>query len=99
MGNKLKDLFDPPVEKRIEDMEKLLILHETMRGHCCTCVWYCPTDMPGFVTDYGYCTMNNPIFIDKQINSKLLPCTEYVEDKESRKKIEEELRQLKEEVF
>lgn len=99
MGNKLRDLFCPTIEKRIKDLENLLKLHKKMYGHCCTCVWYCPADMPGFVTDYGYCKANNPIFVEKQINSKLLLCTEYVEDKESRKKIEEELRQLKEEVF
>ena len=73
-------IFNPTVEEQIESIKMLIKLHKKQLGHCSTCIFHIPTDMPGFVTDYGSCRANNPIFSEKVSGLKQIRCSFYAED-------------------
>lgn len=80
MMSNFRKIFNPTKEQQIKDIETLIKLHEDQRNHCSTCVFHIPTSMPGFVTDYGDCRVNSPIFSEKVCGLKEVRCSYYVED-------------------
>lgn len=68
-------VFKPTKEDEIRSYEILVKLHRESIGECCTCKNYIasPSDLPGFVTDYGACRLNKDIFHEKE-------CESYEED-------------------
>lgn len=95
MTNRLRDLFDPTVKKKIERLNFIISLYRDQFGQCSTCIYYKDTDMPGFVTDYGECKKSHPIFIEKVISRKNIICDGYEENKITLKKMKKELKELK----
>ena len=96
MANKLKELFFPSDSELIRQYNYLLRLHKEQIGLCSTCVHYIETGLPGFVTDYGKCRINSPVFVKKV--SKLtndIKCSRYSEDKETVEKINNEISRLR----
>ena len=75
-----RKVFCPTKEEQIEKFEMLIKLHEDQLNHCSTCVFHTPTDMPGFVTDYGSCRVNSPIFAEKVCGLREIECRFYAED-------------------
>lgn len=80
MMGSFRKIFNPTKEEQIESIEMLIKLHEDQIGHCSTCMFHIPTDMPGFVTDYGECRVNSPIFAEKVCGLREIRCSHYVED-------------------
>lgn len=74
------DIFRPSKEKQIEMLEKLIQLHKDLIGDCSTCMFYRPSDAPGFVTDYGKCALDNSMFTQKVCGLKKNTCLFYIED-------------------
>lgn len=85
MANKLRSIFSTSDEELLPLYEWVVQHHHERIGACCTCTHYIPTDMPGFVTDYGDCGVKNPVFVDKVCSEvcheldEHNECPEYVE--------------------
>lgn len=62
MRTTIKQIFAPTKEEEIASIERLIQLHKEHIGDCPTCLYYCPTDAPGFVTDYGDCLAKSSVF-------------------------------------
>lgn len=90
-----RKIFCPTKEELIENIEATIRIHKKCFNHCATCVFYIPTDMPGFVTDYGSCRLDCPIFSEKVCGHKDLKCSYYVEDVTEINRLEESLKDLK----
>ena len=90
-----RKVFHPTKEEQIESTEMLIKLHEDQLNHCSTCVFHIPTDMPGFVTDYGDCRVNSPIFAEKVCGLKEIKCPYYAEDVAGINRLEKILEDLK----
>lgn len=52
--------------------------------------------MPGFVTDYGTCLLDRPIFVTKVIRERETVCDTYEEDKACFEELEKRIRELEE---
>lgn len=97
-----RKVFFPTKTELIEDYERAIDLHNKQIGHCSTCVFHIPTNMPGFVTDYGDCRVNSPIFTEKVCGLRDINCSYYAEDFTEISKLKSELGRLKgasDEVF
>lgn len=85
-------IFKPTKEEQIQDLELILRLHSEQIGKCSTCENYIPTEMPGFVTDYGRCKARSPVFDHKVATygdpepecSLYLESTDYIDDVKER---------------
>lgn len=80
MNNSIREIFNPTPDEQIELYEKLIGLHNEQIGQCSTCIYYVPTKMPGFVTDYGYCRAKSVIFSKKVTTHKEIGCFYYMEE-------------------
>ena len=78
--NKLQKIFNPTLDDRIEFFQKLVKCHRELLGDCATCTHYHESTMPGFVTDYGYCGVDNPVFDEKVLSHYPIICLRYEED-------------------
>lgn len=87
--------FCPTKEEQIDTIEMLIKIHKSQFGDCSTCLFHLPTDLPGFVTDYGSCRMNSPIFAQKVCGLKDIPCICYAEDTKEIQKLQDMLKSLK----
>ena len=85
--------FHPTVEEQIQDYELLLRLHKEQLGHCSTCANHISSDMPGYVTDYGDCTVDSPLFPAKVCGLEDKICPLYAE--RSVEPLEQEIEMLK----
>lgn len=88
-------VFFPTKEELIKDYERVLKLHNDQIGQCSTCVFHTPSEMPGFVTDYGDCQVNSPIFLEKVCGSKDIDCAHYAENVTTANELKLELKRLK----
>lgn len=79
MMTNFRRTFFPTPEEQIQDLEMILRVHEGQIGKCSTCENHIPSDMPGFVTDYGKCKTGSPIFIEKVCGLKDESCPLYIE--------------------
>lgn len=81
-------------------MKKLIHLHEEQVGHCTTCSFYNPPDknLPGFITDYGECPKNSPVFTKKVCGLDSSECPFYKENFVARHLLLARLRELKGDV-
>ncbi len=86
-------IFHPTAAEQIQDYELLLRLHKEQLGHCSTCANHIPSDMPGYVTDYGGCCVDSPLFAAKACGLKDEICLLYVES--SVESLEQEIMRLK----
>ena len=96
------EIFKPTPQQELDACRSMLKLHQELIGHCCTCIWYKGTDMPGFVTDYGECSINEPKFVDyvlRNLKDDVGPCANYKEDKKYAAELLEELDRLEREVL
>lgn len=75
-----RETFFPTKEEQIKSLEKFIELHNEQIGHCSTCAFHEPTDAPGFVTDYGSCRADSPIFAKKVCGLEEIDCSSYEED-------------------
>ena len=73
-------VFHPTVEEQIQDYELLLKLHKEQLGCCSTCANHIPSDMPGFVTDYGECSVGSSVFVEKVCGLAKTPCPLYTDN-------------------
>ena len=89
--------FFPTDEEKIERFEMLISLHEDQLNYCSTCIHYISSMMPGFVTDYGRCAKNSPIFEDKVCGNTQENCPYYAEDTQSVQRLRKMIAKLKEE--
>lgn len=89
-----RTFFSTP-EEQIQDLEMILRLHAEQIGHCSTCERHTPSDMPGYVTDYGGCTVDSPLFTAKVCGLGDKICPLYVE--RSVESLEKEIERLKQE--
>lgn len=87
--------FFPTDEEKIERLEMLISLHEDQLNYCSTCIHYISSMMPGFVTDYGRCAKNSPIFEDKVCGNIKEHCPYYEEDTQSVERLHRMLEKLK----
>lgn len=78
--NKLRRLFCPTPEEEIEDLNRIILMHNEQISCCSTCGNYEGSTMPGFVTDYGRCKVNSSVFITKILNERTTTCDKYVEN-------------------
>ena len=95
MLSSFRKVFCPTKEEQIKDLETVLKLHQDNLYHCSTCVFHILTDMPGFVTDYGSCRVNSPIFVEKVCGLKEIECAYYAEDVTEINRIKDLLKELK----
>lgn len=93
--NSFRRIFHPTKEERIEDLKTVLKLHKDNLYHCSTCANHFLTDMPGFVTDYGSCCLNSPIFAEKVCGLREIECPFYVEDVTEVNRLKGLLKELK----
>lgn len=96
--NKLRDIFMPSIEERIKTTEKLIQLYNEHIGYCSTCDHHISVDVPGFVTDYGFCKVESPIFEAKVCGLIDEGCPLYLENVSSLNRMKDELKKLKEEL-
>lgn len=83
MGNKLRDLFDPPDDVLLEQYMWILELMLKNTNECISCIHYKEPDpyLPGFVTDYGDCKEHVDVFEDKVLDrGNHVSCETYEED-------------------
>ena len=85
--------FLPTPEEQIHDLEMVLRLHTEQIGYCSTCENYIASNMPGFVTDYGNCRVDSPVFAEKMCGIKDEKCSLYAE--KSVEPIKEEIERIK----
>lgn len=90
-------IFNPTVDEQIKQYEQLLTLHNKHIGYCSTCVHYKPSQMPGFVEDYGECDLVLPSFPMKVISQKSTDCLYYKENTAQVEKLKEKIETLKKE--
>lgn len=95
--NKLRRIFNPTKEEKIEDYERIIEIHKEHYGDCCTCAYYNPppADLPGYITDYGNCELDVYIFAEKVSFAWLRPCDCYEENIEFVEYFTELIEQLK----
>ena len=93
--NCLRRIFHPTKEEQISDLEMLLKFHQELIGSCSTCANHIPSNMPGFVTDYGECKAEAEMFPAKVCGLTDDPCPMYVEDTEFVKDINLKIQQLR----
>ena len=87
--------FLPTPEEQIQEYEMVLRLHAEQLGQCSTCANHISSDMPGYVTDYGDCTVDSPLFPAKVCGLEDKICPLYVE--RSVESLEKELERLERE--
>lgn len=87
--------FHPTIDEKIEQYERLLSLHNKQIGWCSTCIHYTPSQMPGFVEDYGECDINLPYFPMKVISHNNTECLYYDEETANVKMLKHEIEKLK----
>lgn len=95
-------IFKPTPQQELDVCKSMFKLHQELIGHCCTCFWYKGTDMPGLVTDYGECLINEPKFVDyvlRNLKDDVGPCANYKEDTKYAAELLEELDRLEREVL
>ena len=80
MMGSFRRVFHPTPEEQIRDYEMLLALHIAQIGFCSTCANHIPSNMPGFVTDYGECRAGIQNFAEKVCGLEQLPCQQYIEE-------------------
>lgn len=80
MMGSFRRVFHPTPEEQIRDYEMLLALHTAQIGFCSTCANHIPSNMPGFVTDYGECRAGVQNFAEKVCGLEQLPCQQYIEE-------------------
>ena len=80
MIESFRRVFAPTPEEQIRDCEMLLELHTAQIGFCSTCANHIPSNMPGFVTDYGECRAGSSNFAAKVCSLEQLPCQQYSEE-------------------
>ena len=85
--------FLPTPEEQIQEYEMVLRMHTEQIGYCSTCENYISSDMPGFVTDYGNCRVDSPVFEAKVCGLKDENCPLYAE--KSVEPIKEEIERIK----
>ena len=85
--------FLPTPEEQIQEYEMVLRLHAEQLGHCSTCENHISSDMAGFVTDYGSCNVDSPVFAEKVCGLREETCPLYME--ESVEPIKEEIERIK----
>lgn len=92
--------FNPTKEDKIRSYERLLELHQKHVGKCCTCKFHSPppSDLPGFVTDYGDCVLNKDIFNAKVCGLKDVECDCYEEDTSDLKVYLAKIEKLREDI-
>lgn len=75
-------VFRPTKEDQIFMCKMIVDFHRNHVGECSTCKWLTPppSDLPGFVTDYGDCVLSKDIFYDKVCLRKDLECDAYEEN-------------------
>ena len=95
MMSSFRKVFNPTKEELIESFETVSKLHQDNLYHCSTCAHHFLTDMPGFVTDYGSCRLNSPIFTEKVCGLRDIECPYYVEDITEVNRLKELLKDLK----
>lgn len=88
-------IFRPTAEEQIEDYELLLRLHKEQLGRCSTCANLIPSDLPGYVTDYGECSADSPLFPAKVCGLEEQICPLYAE--RSVESLKQEIARLKRE--
>lgn len=70
-------IFQPTADEQIGEYERLLTLYNERIGYCSTCIHYKPSQMPGFVEDYGECNLAIPLFYKKATSRKNINCLYY----------------------
>ena len=98
MTANFRKVFCPTKAEQIQSMSYLIALHKENVGYCVTCANYMPSDLPGFVADYGECLAKNPIFAQRVCGLSNETCEQYVEDRYIISKIETLLDKLKGEL-
>lgn len=90
--------FNPTKKDKIRNYETLVELHRKYIGECCTCKFYSPppSDLPGFVMDYGDCVLSKDIFSAKVCGLKDVECNCYEEDTSDLKDYLSEIERLQE---
>lgn len=94
-----RKVFCPTKAEQIQSMSYLIALHKEYVGYCETCANYVPSDLPGFVTDYGECLAKNPIFAQRVCGLSNATCEQYVEDRDTIDKLEGLLNAMKEVTY
>lgn len=61
--NSFRRIFRPTLEEQINDLNKIIRLHDELIGTCFTCEHYISSSAPGFVTDYGFCESQEESFL------------------------------------
>lgn len=87
--------FCPTVDEQIERYERLLSLHNEQIGCCSTCIHHTPSQMPGFVEDYGECDLTLPFFPMKVISRKNTECLYYEEKTAHVEMLKQKIEKLK----
>lgn len=75
--NKLRRIFHPEPEDTLKLLKMVVKGHNMGIGNCTTCLHHVPTEMPGFVTDYGYCKKNCECFDAKVCGLEKIECDKY----------------------
>lgn len=86
--------FCPNIDDKIEFIQTIITLHKRFVGDCSTCSHHVGSDVPGWMTDYGYCKKKCSHFPEKVCGLKKIECSDYEED--SLDKEYAELEKLKE---
>lgn len=89
-------VFHPTKEEEIASIERLIQLHKEHIGDCSTCLSYCPTDAPGFVTDYGDCLAKSAVFERRVCGLSNESCPLYKENMVTLQMLTEKLKELRE---
>ena len=95
--NKLRRIFNPTKEEKIEDYERIIQIHKEHIDECCTCKYYNPppADLPGYITDYGNCELDMYFFAVKVCGLRGSRCDCYEENIEFVEHFTELIEQLK----
>lgn len=94
--NKLLRVFKPEPEDTLKLLKMVVDGYNSAIGKCTTCVHHVPSEMPGFVTDYGYCKKNCECFASKVCGLEDIDCNEY--EQRSIDKTLEEIKELEREI-
>lgn len=89
-------VFLPTKEQQIEDLKKCIEMHNSLIGDCVTCVHYTPSDLRGFVTDYGNCSVDEEVFMEKIFDQENAVCNHYEHDDSEIQLAVNEINKLKE---
>lgn len=95
---KFRQIFAPTKEEEIASIERLIQLHKEHIGDCSTCLSYCPTDAPGFVTDYGDCLAKSSVFEKRVCGLSNESCPLYKENMAALHMLTEKLKELRDEL-